>query len=58
MNRIFAEAFGRDPEFFAFYRCMQAYQEALQGDGTTMVLSPDSDFFRYFGDVTGSSGGD
>ncbi|MDP6516200.1 MAG: protease modulator HflC, partial [Alphaproteobacteria bacterium] len=58
MNRIFAEAFGRDPEFFAFYRSMQAYQEALQGDGTTMVLSPDSDFFRYFGDVTGSSGGD
>ena len=50
MNRIFAESFGRDPEFFAFYRSMQAYQEALSGDDTTMVLSPDSEFFRYFGD--------
>jgi len=49
MNRIFADAFGRDPEFFSFYRSMQAYQEALTGDDTTMVLSPDSDFFRYFG---------
>ena len=50
MNQIFAESFGRDPEFFAFYRSMQAYQEALSGDDTTMVLSPDSEFFRYFGD--------
>ncbi len=50
MNRIFAESFGRDPEFFAFYRSMQAYQEALSGDDTTMVLSPNSEFFRYFGD--------
>ena len=49
MNRIFADAFGRDPEFFSFYRSMQAYQAALSGDDTTMVLSPDSDFFRYFG---------
>jgi len=49
MNRIFAEAFGRDTEFFSFYRSMQAYREALVGDDTTMVLSPDSDFFRYFG---------
>ena len=49
MNRIFAEAFGRDPEFFSFWRSMQAYQAALGGDDTTMVLSPDSDFFRYFG---------
>ena len=49
MNRIFAEAFGRDPEFFSFWRSMQAYQIALGGDDTTMVLSPDSDFFRYFG---------
>lgn len=57
-NRIFADAFGRDPDFFAFYRSMQAYQEALGGDGsTTMVLSPDSDFFRYFGDIRGGSGG-
>ncbi len=53
MNRIFADAFGRDPEFFSFYRSMQAYQEALSGDDTTMVLSPDSDFFRYFGAPSG-----
>ncbi len=50
MNQIFAKSFGRDPEFFAFYRSMQAYQEALSGDDTTMVLSPDSEFFRYFND--------
>ena len=52
MNRIFADAFGRDAEFFSFYRSMQAYREALVGDDTTMVLSPDSDFFRYFGALT------
>lgn len=49
MNRIFADAFGRDPEFFAFYRTMQAYEQALGEDDTTMVLSPNSEFFRYFG---------
>lgn len=48
-NRVFAEAFGQDPEFFGFYRAMQAYQQALE-TGTTMVLSPDSEFFRYFND--------
>ena len=47
-NRILAEAFGKDPEFFDFYRSMEAYGEAL-GEGTTMVLSPDSEFFRFFG---------
>ncbi|MCP5082800.1 MAG: protease modulator HflC [Alphaproteobacteria bacterium] len=47
-NRLFADAFNRDPEFFAFYRSMQAYTKALQGDGTTMVLKPDSEFFDYF----------
>ncbi len=47
--RISAEAFGTDPEFYGFYRSMQAYRKALQGDDTTMVLSPDSEFFRYFG---------
>jgi len=51
-NRIFAEAFGKDPDFFAFYRSMQAYQAALVGDDTTMVLSPDSEFFRYFGEFS------
>lgn len=55
-NRIFADAFGRDPEFFAFYRSMRAYENALKGDNTTIVLSPDSEFFRYFGDVEGRAG--
>lgn len=52
-NRIFAEAFNQDPEFFAFYRSMQAYSEALADEQTTMVLSPDSEFFRFFGDLLG-----
>lgn len=47
-NRIFAEAFGRDPDFFAFYRSMNAYLASLKGDNTTVILSPDSEFFRYF----------
>ncbi len=52
-NAIFADAFGRDPEFFEFYRSMIAYSEALRDSGTTMVLSPNSDFFRYFNDPSG-----
>lgn len=47
-NRILGEAYGRDAEFFAFYRSLQAYEESMTGDNTTMVLSPDSPFFRYF----------
>jgi len=47
---IFANAYGRDPEFFEFYRSMQSYRTALGSTGTTMVLSPGSEFFRYFGD--------
>lgn len=47
-NRIFAEAFNQDPDFFAFYRSMDAYAASLKGDNTTVILSPDSDFFRYF----------
>jgi membrane protease subunit HflC len=47
-NRIFAEAFGQDPDFFGFYRSMNAYQSSLKGDNTTVILSPDSEFFRYF----------
>jgi len=47
--RIAAEAYSMDPEFYGFYRSMQAYRKALQADDTTMVLSPDSEFFRYFG---------
>lgn len=46
-NGIYAEAFGRDPEFFAFSRSMTAYEQALQGENSTMVLAPDSEFFRY-----------
>ena len=51
--RIFADAFGRDVKFYAFYRSMEAYREALGQSDTTMVLSPDSEFFRFFGDITG-----
>ncbi|EAU40923.1 HFLC protein [Fulvimarina pelagi HTCC2506] len=47
-NRVFGEAFGADPEFFDFYRSMSAYRQALENSGTTLVLSPDSEFFRYF----------
>ena len=48
-NKIFAEAFGRDPKFFAFYRAMQSYEKALIGGDTSLILSPDSDFFKFFG---------
>jgi len=48
-NKIFAEAFGKDPEFFSFYRAMQAYEKALIGGDTSLILSPDSDFFKFFG---------
>ncbi len=46
-NAIFAEAFGRDPEFFAFYRSLTAYEKALKGENSTLVISPDSEFFDY-----------
>jgi membrane protease subunit HflC len=50
-NKIFADAFGRDPEFFSFYRAMQSYEKSLiSGSETSLVLSPDSEFFRYFGE--------
>jgi membrane protease subunit HflC len=52
-NRIFAEAFGKDPGFFAFYRSMQAYETGLKSNDTRLVLRPDSDFFKYFGDPLG-----
>ena len=48
-NKIFATDFGKDPEFFAFYRAMQAYEKALIGGDTSLILSPDSDFFKFFG---------
>ncbi len=47
-NRIFADAYGRDPDFFAFYRSMQAYEVGMTSKDTRMLLSPDSEFFRYF----------
>ena len=50
-NRIFANAFGQDPEFFAFYRAMQAYERALIGGETSLILSPDSEFFKFFGNI-------
>ena len=50
-NKIFAEAFGKDPEFFAFYRAMQAYEKALIGGDTSLILSPDSEFFKFFGNI-------
>ena len=46
-NRIFAEAFGADPEFFAFYRSLQAYEKALTGGNSSLVMTPDSEFFDY-----------
>ena len=48
-NKVFAEAFQQDPEFFAFYRSMQAYTNSLSNSDTTLVLKPDSEFFKYFG---------
>jgi modulator of FtsH protease HflC len=52
-NRIFAEAYGRDPEFFSFYRSMQAYEAGLKANDTRMLLKPDSEFFRFFVDPSG-----
>jgi membrane protease subunit HflC len=48
-HEILGRAYGQDPEFFDFYKSMQAYEASLGGDSTTMVLTPDSDFFRFFG---------
>lgn len=52
-NAILADAFGKDPDFFAFYRSMLAYQAGLKSGNTRLVISPDSQFFQYFGDPTG-----
>lgn len=53
-NRVFADAYTRDPSFFEFYRSMQAYQTGILGQGTTMLLRPDSEFFKYFKDSEGT----
>jgi membrane protease subunit HflC len=55
-NGIFAEAFGRDPEFFAFFRSMAAYERSFAGGNSSMVISPDSDFFNYLKDPAGRPG--
>ncbi len=55
-NRIFADAYKRDPGFFAFYRSMKAYETAIEKSSTTMVLSPDGEFFQYFRNADGSLG--
>jgi modulator of FtsH protease HflC len=52
-NAIFAQAFGRDPEFFAFYRSLAAYETALKGSNSTLVISPDSEFFDFLKSDTG-----
>ncbi|MBV8792856.1 MAG: protease modulator HflC [Pseudolabrys sp.] len=55
-NEIFAAAFNQDPDFFSFYRSMQAYEAAMRSTDTRLLLKPDSSFFRYFGDPSGKSG--
>ena len=54
-NKIYAQAFGQDPQFFAFYRAMQAYEKALIGGETSLILSPDSEFFKFFGNIKSKS---
>jgi len=54
-NRLFATAYSKDPDFFAFYRSMTAYDHALKGNDTRFLLRPDSDFFRYFGNPEGKA---
>lgn len=52
-NRVFAEAYNQDPQFFAFYRSMQAYETGLKGGDTRLIMSPNSEFFRFFGQSSG-----
>jgi membrane protease subunit HflC len=52
--KIYADAFGRDKQFFAFYRSLQAYRAALNGHDTSFVLSPDGNFFKFFNSVPGA----
>ncbi len=56
-NRLFAEAYGKDPDFFAFYRSMTAYENSLKSNDTRFLLRPDSDFFRFFGSASGRPSG-
>jgi len=54
-NQVFADAFTRDADFFAFYRSMQAYEAGLKGSDTRMLMSPNTEFFRYFNDPKGAA---
>ncbi len=56
-NRLFAEAYSKDPDFFAFYRSMSAYEQGLRANDTRFLLRPDSDFFRFFGNPSGTANG-
>lgn len=56
-NRVFAEAYGADPEFFRFYRSLSAYENALKGSNSTMVISPDSEFFEFLDGAGGMPSG-
>jgi hypothetical protein len=53
-TKIYADAFNRDKDFYGFYRRMEAYKQAFGSGGSTMILSPDTDFFRYFNDASGT----
>jgi len=53
--QIYADAFGQDKDFFSFYRSMQAYRKTFSEEGTSLVLSPDSEFFRFFGSKSGAA---
>jgi len=55
-SSIYAEAYGRNPEFYAFYRSLDSYQQGLKGKGDLLVLDPSSEFFRYFKNAPGASG--
>jgi membrane protease subunit HflC len=54
-TRVYADAFGQDPEFYAFTRSLRAYQDSFTGDGNMLLLQPDSEFFRYLKDSAGGS---
>src|SRR2546430_1707657 len=54
-NRLFAEAYGKDPGFFAFYRSMSAYENGLKSNDTRFLLRPDSEFFKFFSNPSGSN---
>ena len=53
-NKIFADAYGADPDFFAFFRSLAAYEKAMGGNNSTLVISPDSEFFNYFRSINGA----